>query len=279
MTDTLLLESPVENIQMISKEARLQNQSHDILLRWIGGDFKSAFMEELGRTEHVNLRPRNLAELQGKLATVIDIFSQDFIGTDKEFAMASLLNKALFSESDSGSLINNGLGVQKEVVRSHIIGAISIATFAYLARQSGVNINAMDIIAPSGIDVKGKVDLILKFGDKNSNGQEIVRVVQLKAIGGVSKTDIRRPEDVNNTVGALGIGSEDAKQLITTCRHREWILGSNGPRDAEIRPFIVVVPGYDSRVVHNSYGKITDSEVISEFEYEAKAYGLLPESK
>lgn len=271
-----IAEVPIRQILEMPKEERLQSKSHDILLKWIGTDFKNGLISELHQKEG-NRHPEKLASLQGSLAAVIDIFSQDFAGTGQGLAIESLLDKALFSTAEKDSVVN-GLPNSKDVVRDHLYGAFSIVTFIDLARKAGVAIRALDIIAPATMDVKGKVDLILKFGERDQEGKEIVRVIQLKSHSSVINPEIFRADDPNlDTHGQ--VGPEHVRTLLATVRQTHWIMGEQDTGNAVIRPFIVIVPGYASESVRNCYGRITNTNSIDTFVYDAKAYGLLPDKK
>jgi len=276
--DTQEIELPA--VVEMDRGQRVEAQVYGALIEKISGCLKSEMTSQLGRSNSIDNgnRAAKLARLQGELAVIIDIFSQDsrYMGDGEKKKWLSLLDKALFSRAEPESVINC-LGKTSHLVEEHLVGAVSLGTFAGLLRRCGCDVTVYGIVAPVRLDINGKVDIIYRLGDNDIYGNEIVRLVQLKTVGKGSDMEIL---PAGSEIIERGLHPKfkegDARILLKTGNEIKTILEKKEGKKLDVKAFFVSVPSYGSEVVSNAFGIVKDTKICKDFEYNARANSLIP---
>lgn len=157
----------------------------DRMTNWIRKTAKPRFVDLInqGNSQDKNL---SMAGFQKDLAIVLHFFTHGQNLTDikilTELDRRSKQIHDIFLGKEGSYIDKKGKGKYLDA-KEHLIGPISILTFADLLKSSldpktAENLNLFQTIASEDKDVLYKTDLILDFGDKRNN-KKIIRLVQL----------------------------------------------------------------------------------------------------
>lgn len=270
----------VGKIVEISPEERFKHALHSVLTTWVETDFRMG-LKKLTEQKHKGnnsiQNSKSFAELSNDLTAALHVLREDGVAQEYD----SQLTETLFGQGKD-SVVNCCGEKNRQEIEEALIGPISILTlieaFKKTDNKNVDNIDITKIVAPSEVDVKNKVDLILDFGTKTKGGKPVVRLIQLKTTREPRfyvEKDI--PGSARSPYTREKVSSSDIKKM------REH---ANQLKKEGIHPIIytVIVPAFDSVLINNVFGvpqpallgKDKFNRTMEKFCEDVKRTGLLP---
>ncbi len=279
-------QAEVAKLETQDAKERLSANFFTDVKNWIRKDFKSEFRDLISRTSSVD-RNIGLANLGKNLSIVLQLCvrDQNLLVSGLEIGKRSKeLEEILFGDSDISVI---GKGNRREFAKANLIGPISVLTFLDLISGSDTEVmkglKVSEIATEGVIDNTSKVDLILRFGDKNpyADNAEIVRLVQLKTSPDNKFIPKRVSSDSLTESSDSKVTQKDIEQMEILAQQMEGEARSGG-KNIDVQIFTVTVPAYDARAIGNVFGIISTSDRtdrIGMFQRNAAREGLLPSGK
>lgn len=262
----------IREAEQLAPEERIRRGEHERLFKWVKGDFRSKLADLI--PQKGLRRDKQLSELANNFARVLDLFVIDGV----HFEWDKKLTEAVFGSS-ADSVINCLDREKSQKVKIWLMGPISTLTLLDLIKavRPGLKdeLKVSEVVTDAQMDVVDKIDLTFRFGDKNQQSQEILRVVQLKTIPENDVRIARAYEDDIKTSYFDKVPGEDVRKMIN--RGKSIADAQN----AQLRAYVVLVPAYDASVVGNIYGIIRHEHrdargLIEAFREDALGEGFLP---
>ncbi len=255
---------------------RLQNGFYNEWLNWFSGDFKERMTQLLNRNQGKG-RDVELAEAGRDFAIRLDFFAQ--VPAVRKSWRALVQDRL---ESVKNIKVPGG----KEEVEKQLLGPVSVLTVRDMLIKAAEDempdirekLSLSEIMPKGQMDALDKVDLDLRFGEKDGAGKEIVRYVQLKT-NTYPRAEVANADD---PVRVLDVEKKDIEKMLSKARQFEREEALEGRR-VSVKCFVVRVPACDTEIVDDVFGIINDSSegrtLVDEFRRDAESTGLLPRLK
>lgn len=186
-------------------------------------------------------------ELSNDLTTALHILTEDGVAQEYE----TQLTEILLGQGKDSVINCCGEGGRAEV-EGQLIGPISVLTFVDALKKTGnkyaENLDITKITAPSDLDARNKVDLVLDFGTKTEGKRPVVRLIQLKTTREPAfYVEKYNPAFERDPILEEKVPSWDIKKM-------EDYADQLKRRGVHPIIYIVGVPAYDTVCVNNVFG-------------------------